>query len=301
MAAVGMLALLDDIASLLDDVAAMSKIATKKAAGVLGDDLALGAGQAKGDVHQEDIDVHGELEAKRKAAERELPVVWAIFKGSIINKLILIPIALALSVVYPPLITVALFLGGLYLALEGFEKVYEHFFMSKEENEEDKKASRLSEKDKVKGAIRTDMILSLEVIILTLGIVAESSFITKASTLLIIGLAMSVFVYSMIALIIRLDDIGFYLEKKKSAFAKKSGEVLISSAPVVMKALGIIGTIAMFSVGGGIIAHITHLHFFDNSFYALLSETAFGVVVGFGVFLIVESAHFIYGKIKGSH
>jgi len=254
MAATSLLALLDDIASVLDDVAAMSKIATRKTVGLLGDDLALNAEQVSG-----------------VRAERELPVVWAVAKGSLLNKLILVPAALGISAVAPWFIGPVLMLGGAYLCYEGFEKVA-HKFLETEEGDlahrqaliqavADPKVDLVAfEKNKIKGAIRTDFILSAEIIVIALGSVADADFLTRALVVSFIALLMTVGVYIMVAGIVKLDDAGLYFLKNTEQsllgrFKRRVGRRILIMAPVLMKTLSVVGTIAMFLVGGGILVH----------------------------------------------
>ncbi|NHQ86376.1 DUF808 domain-containing protein [Iodobacter sp. HSC-16F04] len=251
MAGTSLLVLLDDIAAVLDDVALMTKVAAKKTAGVLGDDLALNAEQVSG-----------------VRAERELPVVWAVAKGSLINKLILVPAALAISAVAPGLITPLLMLGGAYLCFEGFEKLAHPFLHHAEVAEASHTAADdggvvdlvAYEKDKIKGAIRTDFVLSAEIIVISLGTVATASFLSQLTVLALIALVMTVGVYGLVAGIVRLDDIGLALCKKQGQgglahLQHKLGTVCLLGAPYLMKTLTIVGTIAMFMVGGGILTH----------------------------------------------
>lgn len=257
MAGTSLLVLIDDIAAVLDDVALMTKMAAKKTAGVLGDDLALNAQQVSG-----------------VQADRELPVVWAVAKGSFRNKLILVPAALIISAVANWLIMPLLMLGGLYLCFEGFEKLAHKYLHSPEEEEAHIKAleARLAdpstnmvewEQAKIKGAIRTDFILSAEIIVLTLGIVSKSDFMTQVSVLSGIAILMTVGVYGLVAAIVKLDDAGLHLTLKRGqgavpAFQRWLGARLLAFAPWLMKALAIIGTAAMFMVGGGILVHGLH-------------------------------------------
>lgn len=249
MAGASLLALIDDIATILDDVAVLSKVAAKKTAGVLGDDLALNAQQVAG-----------------VAADRELPVVWAVARGSMLNKLILVPAALAVSAVAPWLVTPLLMLGGAFLCYEGFEKLAHKFLHS--ESEDDAHRAELAhalenpnidlvalEKDKIKGAIRTDFILSAEIIVITLGTVAAAPFMTRVTVLAAIAVVMTVGVYGLVAGIVKLDDVGLYLSRKASAAARAFGRFLLAAAPWLMKALSVLGTAAMFLVGGGILVH----------------------------------------------
>ena len=249
MAGASLLTLIDDIASVLDDVSLMTKVAAKKTAGVLGDDLALNAQQVSG-----------------VQAERELPVVWAVAKGSAVNKAILVPAALLISAVAPWLVTPLLMVGGAYLCFEGFEKLA-HKWLHSAEDDEKAHAEHVDalaksdvdlvtfEKEKIKGAIRTDFILSAEIIAITLGTVSESSFAVQVAVLVGIAAIMTAGVYGLVAGIVKLDDLGFYLVRKASATAQAIGRGILRAAPYMMKALSVIGTAAMFLVGGGILTH----------------------------------------------
>ena len=260
MAAGSLLALLDDIATILDDVSVMTQIAAKKTAGVLGDDLALNAQQVSG--------VH---------AERELPVVWAVAKGSFLNKLILVPSALAISYFAPWAITPLLMAGGAYLCFEGFEKVSHKLLVSQHEDiaQHTVLANAITsakvdlvalEKSKIKGAIRTDFILSAEIIVIALGTVATATFSQQASVVAVVAIMMTVGVYGLVACIVKLDDLGLYLmlKKGKSVYKqmqRKLGKYLLAFAPMLMRTLSVVGTLAMFMVGGSIIGHgIPALH-----------------------------------------
>jgi uncharacterized protein len=249
MAGASLLTLIDDIATILDDVAVMTKVAAKKTAGVLGDDLALNAQQVAG-----------------VNADRELPVVWAVTKGSMKNKAILVPAALAISAFAPWAVTPLLMLGGAYLCYEGFEKLAHKFMHSK--HEEDAHHAELVsaladptvdmvafEKEKVQGAVRTDFILSAEIIVISLGTVADASFAQQVTVLAGIAAIMTVGVYGLVAGIVKLDDAGLYLTKKGNGIAQGIGRVLLRAAPIMMKGLAIVGTAAMFMVGGGILVH----------------------------------------------
>ncbi|MEM9255436.1 MAG: DUF808 domain-containing protein [Pseudomonadota bacterium] len=250
MAGASLLMLLDDIASVLDDVAAMTKVAARKTAGVLGDDLAVNAEKVTG-----------------VRAQRELPVVWAVAVGSLKNKLILVPAALAVSLIAPWLIVPAMVLGGLYLCYEGFEKVY-HSWILREPSRAAGAASEdidveAYEKAKIRGAVRTDFILSAEIIVLTLGVVAEQVFLTQALVLSAIALLMTVGVYGLVAGIVKLDDAGLLLlcrggAGRWGALQRWFGQGMINFAPYLMRFLGVVGTIAMFMVGGGILVHSFH-------------------------------------------
>ncbi|WP_374581323.1 DUF808 domain-containing protein [Pseudoduganella sp.] len=275
MAGSSLLALIDDIATILDDVAAMSKVAAKKTAGVLGDDLALNAQQVAG-----------------VQADRELPVVWAVAKGSMINKAILVPAALAISAFAPWAITPLLMLGGAYLCFEGFEKIAHKFLHSKAEDEQHHQqlVAAVSnpdvdlvamEKDKIKGAVRTDFILSAEIIVIALGTVAAAPFSQQVAVLVAIAVAMTVGVYGLVGAIVKMDDAGLYLSQRAGGGAQLLGRALLSAAPKLMKFLSVAGTLAMFMVGGGILTHGIHaLH--DAIQHA---GTAAGAVAGVGPLL----------------
>lgn len=253
MASGSLLLLLDDITAILDDVSILAKVAAKKTAGVLGDDLALNAQQVSG-----------------VQSSRELPVVWAVAKGSMINKIILVPLALLISSWMSWAIVPLLMLGGAYLCYEGFEKIMHKFLHSKEQETEHKaqleavlenKDLVVLEKNKIKGAIRTDFILSAEIITIALGVVANTPFLNQVLTLSLVAVAMTVFVYGFVGLIVKLDDIGLWLVTKKGNIQRLVGNALIDIMPYLMKGLTIVGTAAMFLVGGGIITHgIPALH-----------------------------------------
>jgi predicted DNA repair protein MutK len=251
--ATSLLALIDDIATVLDDVAVLTKVAAKKTAGVLGDDLALNAQQVAG-----------------VAANRELPVVWAVAKGSAVNKLILVPVALAISQLAPWLVTPLLMFGGVFLCFEGVEKLA-HKFLHPEEADADRAQLREAlldpsidlvalEKEKIKGAIRTDFVLSAEIIAITLGAAAGAPFMTRLAVLAGISALMTVGVYGFVAGIVKIDDAGIYLNGKSgdggfTQMQRGLGKLLLLGAPVLMKLLSIAGTAAMFLVGGGILTH----------------------------------------------
>ncbi len=308
MAGASLFALLDDIATLLDDVSVLTKVAAKKTAGVLGDDLALNAQQVTG-----------------VSANRELPVVWAVAKGSLVNKAILVPAALAISALeawlkskgYPvPIVVPLMMIGGAFLCYEGVEKLAHRFLHSKEEDAQHKaeRAKALAddrvdmvawEKDKVKGAIRTDFILSAEIIVLSLGVVSGQPFINQVTALVVIALAMTVFVYGLVAGIVKLDDVGLYLSRKGGAVAA-FGRGLVASAPWLMKFLSVAGTLAMFLVGGGILVHnVPALHHFvlelaGQTGVAWLVEAlgnlVVGVIAGAVVLLAVTAIQKARGK-----
>ncbi|OQT30522.1 DUF808 domain-containing protein, partial [Vibrio parahaemolyticus] len=254
MAGASLLTLLDDIATVLDDVALMSKMAAKKTAGVLGDDLALNAQQVSG-----------------VASEREIPVVWAVAKGSFKNKLILVPSALLISAIIPWLIMPLLLIGGLFLCFEGAEKVLEKLFPHSHPHEEKEELVDTGEsledyeKRKVAGAIRTDFILSAEIIVIALGTVTGASLVTQILVVSLIAVIMTIGVYGLVAGIVKLDDLGFYLEirSKGKGWMAKVGSALVAFAPKLMKLLTIVGTAAMFLVGGGIVVHnVPAIHHF---------------------------------------
>ncbi len=290
MAGTSLLALIDDISATLDDIAILTKIAAKKTSGVLGDDLALNAEQVSG-----------------VASDRELPVVFAVFKGSFINKLILVPVALVISQYAPAVVMPLLMLGGAYLCFEGFEKVYEKIFhklsaaKTKDQDVIIDNAVDIEklEKQKIKGAIRTDFILSAEIVVITLGTVATESILKQAAVLSGIALIMTFGVYGLVALIVKIDDLGFYLIRQdKNIIQKKFGRSLLVLAPYLMKFLGLAGTIAMFLVGGGIITHnLAYLHLAQENMSTvskMLFDFTTGLVLG-AALLLVEK---IYLKLK---
>ena len=309
MAGASLFTLLDDIATLLDDVAVLTKVAEKKTAGVLGDDLALNAQQVTG-----------------MSANRELPVIWAVAKGSLVNKLILVPAALAISALEAwlksrgynvPLIVPLMMLGGAFLCYEGVEKLA-HRFLHPAEEDEAKQAERRQaladeqvdmvafEKDKIKGAIRTDFILSAEVIVLTLGVVVTSgaAFTQQLLTLSVVAVAMTVFVYGLVAGIVKIDDAGLYLARKGGAVAA-FGRGMVASAPWLMKFLSIAGTAAMFLVGGGILVHnVPALHHWvlehgGEGQWAWLVNALANVGVGVVIGALVLGAVMLVQKLRG--
>ena len=281
MAFSSLFTLIDDIASILDDVALMTKMAAKKTVGVVGDDLALNANQVTG-----------------ASSDRELPIVWAVTKGSLVNKVILIPIALLLSAFLPWLIVPLLMIGGAYLCFEGVEKIL-HKFIAHEEHEE---KAIFNEAAKIKGAIRTDFILSAEIIIIALGELTEASLLTRIISLSIVGIGITIFVYGLVALIVRADDLGLYLIKK-GGVAKSIGNAILVIMPKFMRSLSFIGTLAMFLVGGGIFVHnvgfIHHLLADYQLADGLLGNVAtlvVGVIVGAIACAIVLPAMKLFGK-----
>ncbi|MCW8157444.1 DUF808 domain-containing protein [Stutzerimonas stutzeri] len=268
-----LLALIDDIATVLDDVSVMTKVAAKKTAGVLGDDLALNAQQVTG-----------------VNADRELPVVWAVAKGSFRNKAILVPAALLISAFLPWAITPLLMLGGAFLCYEGFEKLA-HRFLHNDGSDHAETVKALAdpsvdmvafEKKKISGAVRTDFILSAEIIAITLGTVAAASFSQQVMVLVGIAILMTVGVYGLVAAIVKLDDLGLALSKRASSFARAIGRGILRVAPWLMKSLSVIGTAAMFMVGGGILTHgirAVH-HFIETSAHDALGLPYVGAVLG---------------------
>ncbi|MDT6921185.1 DUF808 domain-containing protein [Pseudomonas koreensis] len=304
MAGSSLLVLIDDIATVLDDVALMTKMAAKKTAGVLGDDLALNAQQVSG-----------------VRAEREIPVVWAVAKGSFVNKLILVPSALAISAFVPWLVTPLLMVGGAYLCFEGFEKLAHKFLHSKEEDEAEH--TQLTEavadpatdlvafeKDKIKGAIRTDFILSAEIIAITLGTVADASLTQQVVVMSGIAIVMTVGVYGLVAGIVKLDDLGLWLTQKPGQMAKKIGGGILSAAPYMMKTLSVVGTAAMFLVGGGILTHgVPVLHHWIEGVGAAAGSAGFavpmllngvaGIIAGAAVLAVVSVVGKLWKALKG--
>lgn len=302
MAGANLLTLLDDITMLLDDIATMSKIATKKTAGVLGDDLALNAQQVTG-----------------VAADRELPVVWAVAKGSLLNKAILVPAALLISVWLPWLITPLLMAGGLFLCFEGAEKIFAKFLPHGESSDETGEKLDLVqyEQQKISGAIRTDFILSAEIIVITLGTVAAASLLNQALVLCVIAIIMTVGVYGLVAAIVKLDDAGLYLLKQSQLSANKFkeylGKALLAAAPRLMQFLAVAGTIAMFLVGGGILVHgvaVLHHSRLAVTTYAqtvagtpgeLVSALLFDGLLGVAAGMVVALLHVAYSKVFNQH
>jgi hypothetical protein len=311
MAGASLLTLLDDIAMLLDDIAVLSKVAAKKTAGVLGDDLAVNAEQVSGDLK----------------ADRELPVVWAVFKGSLLNKAILVPIALLLSFFLPMVIMPLLMLGGAYLCYEGFEKVWHNHTSQKTDRNGHKRRSKAPEaknvdiiayeKAKIKGAIRTDIILSAEIIIIALGTVANETIMTQVSVLIFIAILMTVGVYGVVAAIVKIDDGGLLLIKDKSAtqqgkVKRAVGYFMIGFAPKLMRTLTVVGTIAMWLVGGSLITHgIPTFHYIIESttqymtnvpmlgnILMLITPLLINLIVGFILGALLVFISLILGKLR---
>lgn len=285
----GFFALLDDIAALMDDVVVMSKITTKKTAGILGDDLAVNAEKASGFV-----------------SSRELPVLWAITKGSFLNKLIILPVAFVLSYYLPFLITVLLLIGGLYLAYEGAEKIYEYIFPHKHEHQKinvevkDKAGVLELEKKKVKSAILTDFILSVEIVIIALGSVTEKELAVQILVVSFVALLATAGVYGIVALIVRMDDLGLrfiMLSKGNKNILFHIGSFMVRALPKIVKGLSIIGTIALLLVSGGIFIHkIEILHHFLEGLPGILRDFIIGLMVGIMVLLIVKLIQKLFKK-----
>ena len=297
MAGASLLTLLDDIATLLDDVSVLTKVAAKKTAGVLGDDLALNAQQVAG-----------------VKAHRELPVVWAVFKGSLVNKLILVPAALLISWLAPVLVVPLMMVGGAYLCYEGFEKVAHRMFQrdAKPDPEARMQAVLASgetpqelEKKKVRGAVRTDFILSAEIIVLSLAVVAAQPLVTRATTLSVVALAVTIGVYGLVAAIVKMDDAGLWMDKRPGTLVPALGRALVYAAPWLMKVLGVVGTLAMFLVGGGIFVHnIDALHHVlelleGRGVPAFLADMLASLVVGIVVGALVLGAVSLVNRLRG--
>jgi uncharacterized protein len=333
---------LDDVGLLFDDIATYTKLASLKSSGLVVDDLAAIANftnettsdilknelnkaqsveEFKHNVEQldeksqriileelESIRQTAILEAKRKAALRELPIVYKIAVGSFKNKFIIIPVVLLMSFLAPWLIAPVLILGGIYLAYEGVESILEKLGHHHEIADEKETIKELSteklEDEKVKGAIKTDFILSFEIIVITLSLLSNTDFITKVSVLILVGILTTVFVYGIVALIIKLDDIGFYLQEKKSMFLKTIGNGFVQAMPYIIKTIGVVGTVAMLAVGGGIIVHETHmLHAFDETLKVIplggfISEILIGAIIGFITVKVVPIVEPVLKKFK---
>ncbi|AWW29086.1 DUF808 domain-containing protein [Echinicola strongylocentroti] len=285
----GFFAILDDIATLMDDVASMTKIATRKTAGILGDDLAVNAEKAAG-----------------FTSSREIPVLWAISKGSFVNKLIILPIAFLLSSFLPWAVTVILLIGGIYLAFEGAEKVYHFFVPHHHSKKEAIKETRTKEeilqveKERIKSAIVTDFILSVEIVIIALGAVTGEPLVNQIIIVTFIAILATVGVYGIVALIVRMDETGYKImakSKKKSGLVFNIGQGLVNALPIVIKALGIIGTLALLLVAGGIFTHnIDYLHHFAPAVPSMLKDFVIGLIVGFIALLIFKGVKKLLGK-----
>jgi predicted DNA repair protein MutK len=294
-----LLALLDDITTLLDDVAALTKAAATKTSGIMGDDLALNAEQVSG-----------------FAAARELPVVWGVAKGSLVNKVILVPAALLLSAFAPAAIQPVLMIGGLFLCFEGVEKLA-HKWLHRADAHEDQLEALAPEmdlvafeKDKIKGAVRTDFVLSAEIVVIALGTLTGRSLAEQAAVLAIIGVAATVFVYGLVAGIVKLDDLGLKLVKSGTKANVSTGRLILLAAPKMMRTLAIVGTAAMFTVGGGIVVHGIHpvAEFFEHlkervhevsgvlsTITGIVLDGAFGVVAGAACVVVFELGKKLFG------
>ncbi len=285
----GFFALFDDIAVLMDDVVAMSKIATKKTAGILGDDLAVNAEKASGFV-----------------SDREIPVLWAIAKGSFINKLIILPIAFLLSAFLPNAIIPILLIGGVYLAFEGAEKIYEFFFPHKHTKPQLKKQEMTPkealeyEKTKIKSAIVVDFILSIEIIIIALSAVVGKSLSVQIMVVSIVAIIATVGVYGIVALIVRMDDFGYRLIKSSNnqkGFLNTIGHILVNTLPIVIRSLAVIGTLAMLLVAGGIYNHnISFLHDLFKNVPTIIRDFIVGLAVGLVALVFVKVFTSLFSK-----
>lgn len=286
--ATGIFAILDDIAALMDDVAVTSKVAASKTAGILGDDLAVNAEKATGFV-----------------SSREIPVLWAITKGSLLNKLIIVPIALLLNAFLPDVIKYVLILGGFYLAYEGVEKIIEFIIHRSKKHKnsslvqalEDTNDSEIEEKKKINSAIKTDFILSIEIVIIALGTVLKESILVQSISVAFVALLASFGVYGIVALIVRMDDAGFKLIDKSNnkGIISKIGHLLVKALPIIIKAMGVIGTVALILVSGGIFDHnIEYFHHLFPQLPEMIKQIILGLVAGFLVFLLIE----FFNKIK---
>jgi len=279
----GFFAILDDITTLMDDVAVTAKIAAKKTAGILGDDLAVNAEKSTGFV-----------------SSRELPVLWAITKGSLLNKLIIVPVALLLNAFFPVAIKAALVLGGFYLAYEGVEKIIEYFFhhsnAAGEVETEGQEDDLNAEKAKVKSAVTTDFILSIEIVIIALGTVLEESVVIQTVTVSVVAILATIGVYGIVALIVRMDDAGFKLIKRSGdkGFVSTVGHLMVKSLPVIIRILAVVGTFALILVSGGIFVHnIEYIHHLFPNIAAIFTEFAAGLIAG----LIVVALVTIFKKV----
>ncbi|MGI4022091.1 MAG: DUF808 domain-containing protein [Janthinobacterium lividum] len=284
----GFFAIFDDIAALMDDVAVATKVAASKTAGILGDDLAVNAEKATGFL-----------------SSRELPVLWEITKGSLINKLIIVPIALLLNVFFPAAIKIFLILGGFYLAYEGVEKIIEYFFHRPkagqkviEDVEQDGKAD---EKTKIKSAITTDFILSIEIVIIALGTVLEESLTIQIVTVSVVAFLATIGVYGIVALIVRMDDAGYKLMKNSGnkGFLSNIGSLLVKALPVIIRVLAVVGTVALILVSGGIFVHnIAYLHHLFPAIPAMIKEFAAGLTGGLLMVTILTGGKKVFSLVK---
>ncbi len=284
----GFFAIVDDIAALMDDVAVSAKVAAQKTAGILGDDLAVNAEKATGFL-----------------SSRELPVLWAITKGSLINKLIIVPIALVLNLFFPAAIKIILILGGFYLAYEGVEKIIEYLFhrykpghqAAKNVEQEDKAA----EKTKIKSAVTTDFILSIEIVIIALGTVLEESLMIQIITVSTVALLATIGVYGIVALIVRMDDAGYKLMQNadNKGFSSTIGSLLVKALPVIIRVLGVVGTIALILVSGGIFVHnIEYFHHLFPAIPSVITEFAIGLIAGLCMATILTGGKKVFSLFK---
>jgi predicted DNA repair protein MutK len=284
----GFFAILDDIAALMDDVAVTAKLATRKTAGILGDDLAVNAEKATGFL-----------------ASREIPVLWAITKGSMLNKLIIVPIALLLNAFFPIAIKFILILGGFYLAYEGVEKIIEFLFHRKKARHEVVKEVELTgadaEKAKVKSAVLTDFILSVEIVIIALGTVLEEQLTIQILTVSVVALLATVGVYGIVAVIVRMDDAGYSLIKSSGdkGFISKLGHLLVKALPIIIRILAIVGTIALIMVAGGIFVHnIEYVHHLYPKVPSTLKELAYGLIGGLIAVAVITGGKKLFSAFK---
>jgi predicted DNA repair protein MutK len=288
----GFFAILDDIAFLMDDVALATKVATRKTAGILGDDLAVNAEKATGFL-----------------SDREIPVLWAITKGSLINKLVIVPIALLLNHFLPPAITIILILGGLYLAYEGVEKIVEYLLPHENKDHAVATESTLpndtdnpdNEKTKIKSAITTDFILSMEIVIIALGSVAHQNTTIQILTVSAVALVATVGVYGIVALIVRMDDAGYKLIKTSNGkgFLSTLGKMLVNGLPIIIKILGAVGTVALILVSGGIFVHnVPFIHHLFPELPSIVKEFGAGLVIGLAAVLVMTAFKKVYAMVK---
>ncbi|RFZ85714.1 DUF808 domain-containing protein [Mucilaginibacter terrenus] len=286
--AAGIFAILDDISALMDDVAVAAKLATRKTVGILGDDLAVNAEKATGFL-----------------SSRELPVLWAITKGSLVNKLIIVPVALLLNLFFPAAIKVILILGGLYLAYEGVEKIIEYFFHGKKTSdkvvEKEQQDDSAAEKAKIKSAIATDFILSIEIVIIALGSVSDKTLAIQIITVSAVAILATVGVYGIVAVIVRMDDAGYNLIKRSGnkGFLSTLGTVLVKSLPVIIRILSVVGTIALILVSGGIFVHnIEYIHHLYPQIPSIVKELALGLVAGLAAVLVITVGKKVFSSLK---
>lgn len=283
----GFFALFDDIAVLMDDVAAMSKFATKKTAGILADDLAVNAEKASGFV-----------------SSRELPVLWKITKGSLLNKLIILPAVFLLNTYFPAALVPILLIGGLYLGYEGAEKIYEYLFHKKEATQGKPKITKMTkeealahEKEKIKSAILVDFILSLEIVIIALSTVIDQSLELQIGVVTVVALLATVGVYGLVALLVRMDDFGYKLIATGKNVSEKIGTALVKTLPFIIKGLSIAGTLAMILVAGGIFVHNIHfIHDLVHTLPSILGEFIVGLLVGIAALIVIKPVLKLFGK-----